>query len=298
MSSHTESEHPTAHPPAAKPLKKLQIAILGCGFMGTALLSGILQATEKSSHDLKFSLSVRSEASLDRLQQDSRVAGRTQYVGTSNVEAARLSDVVLLGFRPHQLSEVLSEPGLAEALKDKLIISLLAGVPTRQISASLADSDRVARVIPSIGAQINESMSIIAAASLNAVDKELVIWLFQQVGRTQIVSEELIGSFTAVSAACHALTVVAADAIVDGSVAEGISRPEALELAAQCLRSSASMLQGHMSIEGLKESMSIANGITINAILELDRGRVRPGISDAVRHAVRYARGMSGGNDS
>ena len=76
------------------------------------------------------------------------------------------------------------------------------------------------------------------------------------------------------------------------SLAEGVPRPVALAVANQCLRSASTLLQGHMTIESLKESMSITRGITINALLQLDRGQVRPGISDAVRHAIRYAEKM------
>lgn len=176
---------------------------------------------------------------------------------------------------------------------------MIAGVTVRQIRQMMdgflepGQSLRISRVIPSIGALINESMSLIANTSLSQLDRGIVTWLFQQVGQTQVVSEQAISTVTAVSAACHALTVVATDAIVDASVAEGVPRPQALEVAAQCLRSSASVLQGHMTIENLKDSMSIAQGITINALLQLDRGQVRSGISDAVRHAVRYSHGLS-----
>ncbi|KAI1610689.1 pyrroline-5-carboxylate reductase [Exophiala viscosa] len=276
--------------------RKLRIAILGCGFMGTALLSGILKNITHSQHEVHFSVTASSYASLRRL--DKKFAGQRDQVVVitgDNVEAAKPSEVVILGFQPQQLAEILSNSALLEAIRGKLVISLLAGISSRQITqtiypnAELSEENRVARVIPSIGAQIRESMTLVAETPLSSSDSDLVAWLFQQVGRTQHVPEELINTVTAVSAACHALTVVAVDAIVDGSVAEGVPRQMALDVAAQCLRSSSTLLQGHMSIESLKESMSVARGITINALLQLDRGHVRPGISDAVTHAVHYA---------
>lgn len=264
--------------------------------MGTALLSGIIKATEDSPHELRFSASVHSQESLEQLKQTfSAHKDRVDHISTDNVQAARSADVVILAFPPRQLPEILNSCNLAEVIQGKLIVSIIAGVTTEELNRMLRGSSqstqfgRISRVIPTIGAQINESMSLIADTALSLPDRDLVTWLFRQVGQTQFMPEKLINTVTAVGAACHALTVVAVDAIVDGSVAEGVPRPQALEVAAQCLRSSSTLLQGKMTIEGLKASMSIAEGITINALLQLDRGHVRSGISDAVRHAVQYA---------
>ncbi|KAF2098803.1 pyrroline-5-carboxylate reductase [Rhizodiscina lignyota] len=285
--------------------KNFRLAILGCGFMGTALLSGIIKALGDSPREqIKFSVSAPSQTSIQRLQQAfSSHRDQVDSITTDNVDAASGSDIIILAFQPQQLTGVLSDSALLQALQDKLIISVLAGVSSRQIieavytSSELTRQSRVSRVIPSIGAQINESASLIAETSLSQSDRDLVAWLFQLVGRTVVVPEELIDTATAVSAACHALTIVAADAIVDGSVAEGIPRPIALDIASQSLRSSASMLQGHATIESLKDSLSIAKGITVNALLQLERGNMRSGISDAVRHAAQYAQAMSSGNE-
>lgn len=99
---------------------------------------------------------------------------------------------------------------------------------------------------------------------------------------------------TATVAASHALTAVAIDAIVDASVAEGIPRSAAMKLAAASLRSSSGqLLAGGMTPESLKESMSVPKGVTINSVLELERGHVRSAISDAVRYAIHYTRDIS-----
>ncbi|KAJ9608631.1 hypothetical protein H2200_006402 [Cladophialophora chaetospira] len=278
--------------------RKLRIAILGCGFMGKALLSGILKSIDGTTHELKFSISARSQASRDNLQgMFKSKADTVDLITTDNTVAARDADVVILAFQPQQLEQVLNGTGLRDALSSKLIVSLLAGISserlTQKVYSGQTQNSRVSRVLPSIGAQINESATLVVDdAKLSASDRELVMWLFQQVGQTQLVPEELIDTVTAVSAATHALVVVATDAIVDSSVASGVPRPVALAVASQCLRSASSLLQGHMTIESLKESMSIARGITINALLRLEKGQVRSGVSDAVTHAVQYARNM------
>lgn len=269
--------------------------------MGTALLSGMLSKVKNTQHDVIFSVTAPSHASLERLHQHfDAQRGIVDVITTDNVAAARGAQVIILGFQPQQLSQVFSAPELIEAVTGKLVISMLAGVSTPEVVNKVHNHSesttphRVARVIPSIGAQVNESATLIASdTNLSTDDQDLVAWLFELVGSTQLVPENLLNTVTAVSAATHALAVVAVDAIVDASVAEGVARPAAQAVAAQCLRSASTLLQGPMTIESLKESMSVARGITINALLQLDRGHVRAGISDAVRHAVQYAENMS-----
>ncbi|EXJ55459.1 hypothetical protein A1O7_08386 [Cladophialophora yegresii CBS 114405] len=297
--------------------RTLRIAILGCGFIGTAVLSGILKASDTSNNtstnNLKFSLSAPSQTSVDRLHHQftsQRYRDHIDVITADNATAARDADVVIFAFQPHQLAQVFSDTMLVEILRPKLVISLLAGVSCREIldklspekvkdeskAKSTAPLPRVTRAIPSIGAQINESATLLAGdTDLSAADHDLVTWLFGLVGATHEVPERLINAVTAISAATHALAVVAVDAIVDGGVVSGVSRPVAMAVATQCLRSASTVLKGGesgMTLEGLKEAMSIPRGITINALLELERGSVRSGISDAVRYAVGYAEGM------
>ncbi|KAH0841342.1 pyrroline-5-carboxylate reductase [Fonsecaea monophora] len=280
--------------------KPLRVAILGCGFMGTALVQGIIDRLDDTcQYDLKFSVSARSSDSIDRLQRKFEShKDRVDIITSDNTYAARNADLVILAFQPQQLATIMDSDGpLVQALEGKLLVSILAGVSSSQVAQAVIISPttqhRVSRAIPSIGAQISESMTLIADTPLSGPDRDLVSWLFRRVGPIQMVPEDLINTATAVSAACHALTVVAVDAIMDGSVAEGIARPVAQNIAAQCLRSASTLLRDQMTIESLKESMSIARGITINALLQLDRGQVRAGISDAVRFAAQYSKGMS-----
>lgn len=86
--------------------------------------------------------------------------------------------------------------------------------------------------------------------------------------------------------------MVAVDAIVDASVAEGIPRLTAIKQATASLRNTAGLLLASgMTPESLKESISVSNS-TINSVLELERGHVRSAISNAVRHAIRYNKKM------
>ncbi|CAL8582228.1 hypothetical protein XPA_007896 [Xanthoria parietina] len=303
----------------ACPWQNVHVAVLGCGkespsaylpnlaaddrlgFMGTAILQGLLNKTRQDdSPSIRYTTWVRSQTSSERLEHtlgDDWKRVRC-VAGGDAVQAVVPADIVILGFPPGALQSVFATPGLVGALRRKLIISLLAGVSYSQLQAAMSGTGSpdlsLLRVIPSIGAKINDSVTLIAeTAATTHQHRQVAVWMFDQLGQTQWLPESIMDEATATGAACNALTMVAVDAIVDASVAEGIPRPAALKLAAASLRSAAGLLlDGGMTPESLKESMSVPKGITINSVLDLERGHVRSAISDAVRHAIQYTRDM------
>lgn len=304
------------------PWQSVHIAVLGCGerhrlanrhheytdfasgFMGTAILQGLLTKIKHGGKpSIRYTAWVRSRTSLERLRQ--ALGEEQQHVdcvaGGDVVQAMAPADTVILGFPPGELKAVFANnAGLVDALRGKLIISLLAGVSYHQLSTVLQDATathpdfHTMRVIPSIGARINNSVTLIAENTHAGHEQRLVTtWIFGELGQIQWLPESLMNEATATGAACNALVIVAVDAIVDAGVAEGIPRSEALKLAAACLHSSSALLlNGGMTVESLKEAMSVPKGITINSVLELERGHVRSSISDTVRHAIHYTRNM------
>lgn len=267
--------------------------------MGTALLSGILASKSSGASPVKrYYACVRKEEAADRLRETFSQHKEVEVVCKDNVRALQAADTVILGFQPGDVSKILGDKEVSKALEGKLIISMLAGVTCEKLSSLLSRAPKtgekppVIRVVPSIGAQINQSCTLISESKLDASAMSLVQWLFSQVGSNEIVAEELLNAAVAVSATSHALAVTAIDALTDGSVSRGIPRPVALKIAAACLRSASSLLLEKMTLEELKDSMSVPKGITTEAWIYLDAGHVRPAISQTVRQGVDYAENM------
>lgn len=284
----------------------LHLAVLGCGFMGTAMIQGFLaKASSDDKYHLQYTALVRSDSSATRLREalgkDAEKVGTV--IGEDNfVSAVEKSDVIILGFPPDQLTAAFRTEGLSGAVSGKLIISLLAGVSYSQLrdvvsAGSKGSEQAIVRAIPSIGAKINASMTLLAeSSSTSSEQNQTVDWLFSQLGSTQWLPESLMNEATALGAVCHALAVVAVDSATDGSVAQGIPRAAALKLAAACLSSAAGMMVdgvGNMTPESLKEAMSVPKGITVNAVLDLQREGVGNGVGDAVVKAIKYTRSMA-----
>lgn len=279
--------------------------------MGTAIIKGLLSSIRsghsKSDDDFKMEIyaCVRFQESFERVQkalgdEAYRVQSATHLHAWA--QAVDRADVIMLGIPPAELKSISENVPLCKSLRGKLVISLLAGASSEQITDAFVLNDKenrasqfnVIRVIPSIGAQNLDSVTMIADTAHAGDDqKALCDWIFRQIGSVHYLPENLMDEATATHATCNALTMIAVDAITDAAVAEGIPRAQAMALAAQSLKSAAGLLDSGMTPESLKESMSVPKGITINALLDLERGRVRSGVSDATRNAIKYTKNMS-----
>lgn len=275
--------------------------------MGTSILKGLLKdaSTAKDDLNLSYTACVRSQGSLDRLR---KALGEQADVVSCQVgnftEATDKADVICLGVPPGELENLAKTPGLAKASRGKLIVSLLAGVSCAQVAEAFASQSEgddqekfhsnVARVIPTIAAQVKDSVSLVAdSKALRTEQQQLCTTLFERIGTAQHIPEDLMNEATAAGAVCHAIAISAVDAAVDASVAKGLPRGVALSLVANSLRSAAGLLGGEMTPEELKAAMSVPSGITINSFLKLDRGNLRFAVADTVGEAIDYTRSMA-----
>lgn len=275
------------------------------GFMGTAILKGALRrpAALHTSIDHTWSASVRSPSSLERLKREIGPLDGKVDVSHGIHDATRIAseaNIIILGCAPTDLGSLISNPDIAASLKGKTVVSLLAGVTYARLKAMMASrgagrhSTFFARVLPSLGAQIGQSVSLVADQEGGCPDPERmreVDELFASIGTVTHVSETLMAEATAISAAAHALSIVATDAIADISAAEGLPRATALSIVQQCFASAGALGQSGMSPEQIKDAMAIPNGITINSVLQLARAG-RPALAESVRKAIEHSRRM------
>ncbi|KAI1452451.1 pyrroline-5-carboxylate reductase dimerization-domain-containing protein [Annulohypoxylon moriforme] len=284
----------------------MQVTVLGCGSMATGILTGWLEGLHKDNQPIPhITACVRSEKSVERLRQTFQRYSESIYPTINgNVEAAASSDVVVLGHKPYQVQKVLGENGMAEALRGKMIISILAGVTTDQIRGALVakglDGDRdnthfdIIRVMPNIGARLRESMTLISDPHNVSADLlNLTKGLFGRIGRVVEVTEATFDTGTVLTGACYALTTIALEGLIDGAVLEGLPRPIALEIAAQCFRGLTMMLQQGEHPAMVRESISSPGGATITGIVELERHSVRSAFSDAIIKATTHTKTMA-----
>ncbi|ESK96879.1 pyrroline-5-carboxylate reductase [Moniliophthora roreri MCA 2997] len=298
------------------------LCILGCGTMGIAVLSGIIDSLNTQSHlkglqkweyhtpgtltpeespdasiPTRYIACVNRQESARKLQNTFQCLGpagqKIEVVYSRNVEAVRQSDVVLLCCKPQLAHIVLTEEGMKEALDKKLLISILAGVTISQLSSWVLPTTKVIRAMPNTPCKIREGMTVVStipASSSEELDRDIILKIFSSIGRCRFLDEKHFDACTALSGSGPAFACIFLEAMADGGVMMGLPRAEALELASQTLQGAARMvLQSGSHPSQIKDAVTTPGGCTIAGLLALEDGRVRSTIARGIQIATERA---------
>ncbi|KAL4947995.1 pyrroline-5-carboxylate reductase dimerization-domain-containing protein [Aspergillus filifer] len=287
------------------------LCILGCGNLGTAILKSLLAS--KNQLFTKYVACVASHASTERLKtQFASSLDKTKNLSIStgdNVSAIQNADVVILALDPSVISSGLSQEGIANALGEKLLISVAAGWTVQKLYETLYGSNisqgekagagkaSIIRTLPTITALVGQSLTAIEinpSSPPNQAHLELTDDIFASIGKTQHIPPTLIDATTAVAGSTPAMFAIIVDAMVDAAVAVGVPRPLAQGMVLQSMAGSAAIMQGGTSPAELRDQGTSPEGCTIGGIMVLEERGVRGGIQRAVREAVTLARRMDG----
>lgn len=282
--------------------------------MGIAILSGIMAHLEDHAADtskaessalpavypFKFITCVRRKASGDRITKE---LGHYKYAPQisigDNVGAVQKAEVVMLGCKPWMFRDVLGQEGIRDALRGKLLISVLAGVSSQQIEDFLygegeplpADACRIVRAMPNTAAFVRESMTVVELPSRPLPEDwaELVTFIFSRIGRVSHLPQSNMDASTALCGSGPAFAALMLEALADGAVAMGLPRVEAQTMAAQVMRGASSMVLSGEHPAILRDKTSTPGGCTIGGLMTLEEGRVRGSVARAVREATVVA---------
>lgn len=300
------------------------LAVIGCGTMGVAVLSGVLdtqrslespstsQATLQNLANSVEEVKDPSELShlpshyyacVARKESGKRLRNifpandysNVEILVSNNLAAAEQADVVLLACKPQMVEDILAEQGMKEALKGKLLVSICAGLRIEQITQWVDASTKIVRAMPNTPSKIREGMTILSPlpASAPPLDSSILLSLFSSIGRCRFLPEKHFDACTALAGSGPAFACVFLEAMADGAVMMGLPRKEALELAAQTMQGAARMvLQSGMHPASIKDSVTTPGGCTIAGLLALEDGKVRSTVARTIQAAAEHAAGL------
>ena len=204
--------------------------------------------------------------------------------------------VLVLAVKPSHVAELLDEirpfvtPG-------HLLISIAAGVPIARLEAGLGEGARIIRVMPNTPALVGASASAYALGNAaTEADAALAQKIFSAVGVAFQLKESLLDAVTGLSGSGPAYVYLMIEALSDGGVAAGLPREVATKLAAQTLLGSAKMvLETGLHPGALKDMVTSPGGTTIEGLHELEKGKVRGVLINAVRAATEKSRKLGQG---
>ena len=241
---------------------------------------------------------VRSDASRKRIEDEmSEHLENLSVVQKENAKCVQRSDVVLLACKPFYVKDVLQEEGMLEALEGKLVISILAGVPTSQLSEVLYEGKDVSkghkrctfvRVMPNTNAVIRESMTIIEQTpALGEPESKLLTWMFSQCGQVTYLPAANLDAATALCGSGPAFVALMIESLMHGGLSCGIPRLELQKMVSQTMIGMAVRARdGDKHISVMKDEVCTPGGCTIYGLDVMEKAGLKGTIIESVREAT------------
>jgi len=239
------------------------IAILGSGNIGLALAKGLVKAGIFAPQQI--TLTRRNVSALQSL------ADEGYNVTANNAEAVTRADIVVLAILPQQLNKLLDEIKPAASQTKHLLISVVSGVNCQDIRSQLGLDVQVIRAMPNTAIAIGQSMTCIATDNASAANVSLVLSLFDTVGVSIQINEELMTSATALCACGIAFFLRSIRAASQGGTEIGFHAHDALKMAAQTAKGAADLLlQLASHPEQEIDKVTTPKGCTIAGLNEME----------------------------
>jgi len=265
-----------------------KIGMIGCGKMGTILLKGILNRSLVLEEQIRVADAVK-----DRLEEIHEAFPLILH--EDNKKLVRQVDILILAVKPQNLPALLNEIS-ADIRSQQLIISIAAGISTPLIEKHFPLPVRVVRAMPNTPALVGAGATALAAgAHATAEDIETAVRIFEAVGLTVTVHENLMDAVTGLSGSGPGYVFVMLEALADAGVLLGLPRDIALKLATQTFLGSAKLcLESGKHPGELKDMVTSPGGTTIAGLKALEEGRLRAILMTAVETAARRSKALAG----
>ena len=239
-----------------------RIAIIGAGNIGAAIARGLAASGRFKPEDIV--LTRRRPELLESLRAEKF------SVMTDNRAAVKSAGIIILAVGPQEAEAAVK--ALRPALNaGHLVISIVSGVTTAQIAAWMKKKVSLVRAMTNTAISIREAMTCLCAAPDSRAALGRAKEIFDALGKTLIISEELMLSATALTGCGIAFFLRAIRAASQGGTQIGFHSEEALLMAAQTARGAASLLlgrQGHPESE--IDKVTTPRGCTIEGLNEME----------------------------
>ena len=264
----------------------MKVAFIGLGNMGASLAKAV--AKEVDAQDLLL-----VNRSPQKVQEFI-----SQYGGTASdlEQVFQEAEVVFLGVKPYQICPLLEEyQGILAQRSNLLLVSMAAGLGLDKM-AGVVKNDRVGliRIMPNTPVAIGQGV-ISLARSQSVTDQQVakVNQLLAGAGALYEIEEKLMDPATAVAGCGPAFVYQMIEAMADAGVSLGLSREQALQMAAQTFQGASQMvLETGEHPARLRDAVCSPGGSTIAGVNRLEQVGLRGDIIAGVEAAYKRTQEM------
>ncbi|MGL5616347.1 MAG: pyrroline-5-carboxylate reductase [Sarcina sp.] len=263
------------------------IGFIGCGNMGSAMLSGMISSKKFSAENIICS--TRSAKSGKKIEEKFKI-----NIG-SNIDVARKSDVIILAVKPNLYEKVIKE--IREFIKlDVIILAIAAGITLMDIERWFSiENLKAVRAMPNTPALVGEAMTAICANEhVTEIEIELIKSIFNSFGKVEEIEEKNFHGFIALCGSSPAYAYMIIEAMGEAAIKFGIPATKAYSLAAQSLLGASKMVLesgDHPAV--LRDKVCSPGGTTIEAVNKLEEEGLKKALINAMKCCEEKSKEMS-----
>ncbi|MDT8364350.1 MAG: pyrroline-5-carboxylate reductase [Nitrosomonas sp.] len=263
----------------------MNITFIGGGNMAAAMIGGLLQQGHAPE-----TLSV-VEISADRRAQLQHQFGIA--VGASVAETNPDCKIFVLAVKPQQLRAVVVDN--VTMLRNKLVISIAAGVRAADLSSWSGNHSYIIRAMPNTPCLIGKGITgLYALADVNSGQKTQASSILGAVGAVLWLDDEaLLDAVTAMSGSGPAYVFYLLEAMQQAGMELGLADEIANRLAVETFLGATTLAaQSPESLITLRTRVTSPGGTTEQAILSLEQAGVKQALIDAIKAAYKRSQEM------
>ena len=245
----------------------MKISIIGAGNMGGAIAKGLAQSVLINTTDI--TVTAATQKTLDAIKSFNKDINTSK----NNSEAIKNANIIIIAVKPWLIDKIAKE--IAPYINNKqIIVSVVAGVPFEYLDKLFRCTKgtlAMFRVIPNTAISIKESMTAIASYNASTEQEELILSIFNELGKSILIEERLIGAATALGSCGTAFALRYIRAAIEGGIEMGLYAHQAKEIVSQTVKGAAELLihnQSHPEEE--IDKVTTPGGITIKGLNEME----------------------------
>lgn len=245
----------------------MKIAIIGAGEMGGAFAAGLLKSDIFRADDI--TVANPHENKLERFAQSGA------SVTTDNKVAIAGADYIVIAVKPKVVKAVIDEIKTDMDYSSQTIINMAASISIAQLSEWLEEGGKVPDIVqalPNIGIAERASMTFLSPSRQAEKNLSKVEAIFNSVGNSLVVDENLLSSGTALSGCGIAFIMRFVRAASEAGVELGFKANDAKDVVLQTMLGAVRLLQANGgNPEAEIDKVTTPGGMTIRGLNAMEQ---------------------------
>lgn len=239
-----------------------KIAIIGAGNLGIAIAEGLIKKNTFRAEQI-----IATRNNLTQLQHLEKLS---VTITNDNQFAVKEADYILLCVKPFKVEEVLQK------LKDdftsaKTLISVATGVSLNTYENIIGKDINIFRAMPNTAAAVEESITCICGNTKDEKVSNEVKTIFDTIGDSIFINEELMNAATVVGACGIAYVLRFIRAMIQGGIEIGFDAQTATKIVAQTVKGASELLiENGLHPEQEIDKVTTPKGCTIAGLNEME----------------------------